>query len=178
MPDTALKIKYMLGTRQYGWADAGRHDLLYAYDRLGKPELLFAKIEDEAIEAQVKKLEKSKLAKTPPPEAKPIVSFDDFTKMDIRIGTIIHAEKMPKSKKLLKLTVDTGLDKRTVLSGIAEHFTPEEVVGKQVTLLANLAPRPMMGIESQGMILMAEDRDGSLHFVQPTDVVGNGSTVR
>ena len=105
------------------------------------------------------------------------IAFDDFAKLDIRIGTVLTAEKMEKSAKLLKLTVDTGLDKRTILSGIAQHYTPEEMVGKQVTLIANLAPRKMMGIESQGMILMAEDADGKLRLLQPLEKVSPGSTV-
>ncbi len=105
------------------------------------------------------------------------VTFDDFAKLDIRVGRVLTAEKMPKSDKLLKLTVDTGVDKRTVLSGIAKHYTPEEMVGKQVTLIANLAPRKMMGIESQGMILMAEDGDGKLRLLQPNEVVMPGAVV-
>jgi methionyl-tRNA synthetase len=105
------------------------------------------------------------------------VTIDDFSKLDIRVGKVLAAEKMEKSDKLLKLTVDTGVDQRTVLSGIAKHYTPEEMVGKQVTLIANLAPRKMMGIESQGMILMAEDADGKLRLLQPNEVVNPGSTV-
>jgi methionyl-tRNA synthetase len=109
--------------------------------------------------------------------AKAEVTFDEFSKMDIRIGKILKAEKVEKSKKLLKLEVDTGIDKRTVMSGIAEHFSPEEVVGKQVTILVNLAPRKIMGVESQGMILMAEDKDGSLKLVSPASEVSAGSGV-
>jgi methionyl-tRNA synthetase len=105
------------------------------------------------------------------------ITIDDFTKLDIRVGKVLTAERMEKSNKLLKLTVDTGVDQRTVLSGIAQHYSPEEMVGKQVTLIANLAPRKMMGIESQGMILMAEDADGKLRLVQPNEVVQPGSTV-
>ena len=108
---------------------------------------------------------------------KPEITFDDFSKLDIRIGKVLAAEKMEKSNKLLKLTIDTGVDKRTVLSGIAQHFSPEEMVGKQVTLIANLAPRKMMGIESQGMVLMAEDGDGKLNLVQTSDIVSPGSVV-
>ena len=111
------------------------------------------------------------------PEAKNTVSFDDFMKMDIRIGKILEAEKVAKSNKLLKMKVDTGLDQRTIVSGIAKYFKPEEVIGKQVSVLANLAPRKIMGVESQGMILLAEDQDGKLVFVAPDDEVTNGSTV-
>ena len=108
---------------------------------------------------------------------KDIITFDDFMKMDIRLGQILKAEKVEKSNKLLKMYVDTGLDKRTIVSGIAKYFTPEEVIGKQVSVLANLAPRKIMGVESQGMILLAEDHDGKLVFVTPEDVVINGSGV-
>jgi methionyl-tRNA synthetase len=111
------------------------------------------------------------------PTLKDTIAFDDFAKMDIRIGEIVAAEKMEKSKKLLKLQVNDGFVIRTILSGIAEHFTPEDLVGKQVTFLANLAPRKMMGIESEGMILMAEDADGSLALVQPNKQIWNGGTV-
>ncbi|MFO0332842.1 MAG: methionine--tRNA ligase, partial [Bacteroidota bacterium] len=120
---------------------------------LGAPTLLFEKIEDEVINAQIKKLNDNKkameLANQPAEPAKPEISFDDFQKMDIRVGTILQAERVEKSKKLLKLQVDTGIDTRTVMSGIAEHFSPEEVTGKQVTILVNLAPRKIMGVESQ-----------------------------
>ncbi len=108
---------------------------------------------------------------------KPEITFDDFSKLDIRIGKVLAAEKMEKSNKLLKLTIDTGVDKRTVLSGIAQHFSPEEIVGKQVTLIANLAPRKMMGIESQGMVLMAEDGDGKLKLLQPSEIIAPGAVV-
>ena len=108
---------------------------------------------------------------------KPEITFDDFSKLDIRIGKVLAAEKMEKSNKLLKLTIDTGVDKRTVLSGIAQHFSPEEMVGKQVTLIANLAPRKMMGIESQGMVLMAEDGDGTLKLLHPSEITTPGAVV-
>jgi methionyl-tRNA synthetase len=143
--------------------------------------LLFEKIEDEVIEVQIKKLMDTKkeveLASQPVAPAKHEITFDDFSKLDIRIGKIVEAEKVEKSKKLLKLKVDTGIDVRTVMSGIAEHFTPETVLGKQVTILVNLAPRKIMGIESQGMILMAEDKDGKLRLLQPSEVVAQGSTI-
>ena len=105
------------------------------------------------------------------------ISYDDFSKLDIRIGKVLAAEKMEKSNKLLKLTIDTGIDKRTVLSGIAQHYTPEEIVGKQVTLIVNLAPRKMMNIESQGMVLMAEDSEGKLKLLQPSEIVSPGAIV-
>lgn len=108
---------------------------------------------------------------------KPEITFDDFAKLDIRIGKILEAEPMPKSKKLLKFLIDDGLEKRTILSGIAEHFSPEEMIGRQVTFIANLAPRKMMGVESNGMILMAEDKDGSLSLLQPHKEVWSGATV-
>ncbi|MFM7328914.1 MAG: methionine--tRNA ligase subunit beta, partial [Bacteroidota bacterium] len=111
------------------------------------------------------------------PPAKEIIQYDDFAKMDIRIGTILSAERVAKSTKLLKLQVDTGLDRRTVMSGIAAHFSPEELPGRQVTLLANLAPRMIMGVESQGMILMAEDHEGKLRLLSPGEAVNPGSTV-
>jgi methionyl-tRNA synthetase len=142
---------------------------------------MFEKIEDNVIQAQVDKLERTREANAGPASniapLKSQIQFDDFMKLDMRVGTITAAEKMPKSKKLLKLTVDTGLDVRTVLSGIAEHFGADEVVGKQVTILANLAPRKMMGVESQGMILMAENEDGSLHFMQPGEAIVNGAVI-
>ena len=117
------------------------------------------------------------LAATPAEPAKPEVSFDEFSKMDIRIAKILKAERVEKSKKLLKLQVDTGMDVRTVMSGIAEYFTPEEMIGKQVTILVNLAPRKIMGVESQGMILMASDKDGKLRMLQPSEAVAQGSKV-
>ncbi|WP_439558829.1 methionine--tRNA ligase [Dyadobacter sp.] len=180
LPFTAAKISEQLGLKGT-WADAGKADLLAAGQPVLEAKLLFEKIEDHIIEKQVQKLHDAKRmneleSKTVTP-VKPEIQFDDFAKMDIRIATILEAENVPKSKKLLKLLVDIGLEKRTVLSGIAEHFKAEEVIGKKVLYLANLAPRKMMGMESQGMILMAEDRDGSLAFVQPGKDVWNGGTV-
>lgn len=138
--------------------------------------MLFDKIEDDVIKVQIDKLNQTKnlmeLALKMVPMVKDTIEFDDFAKMDIRIGEIVAAEKMEKSKKLLKLTVNDGIKTRTILSGIAEYFKPEEVIGKQVSFLANLAPRKMMGLESDGMILMAEDADGSLAFVQPDKKYG------
>ena len=171
----------MLNLNANTWNNAGTIDLLKAGDTLNPAELLFEKIEDATIEAQVKKLEDTKQANIlANAEVKPLkenVSFDDFAKMDIRVATIIAAEKVAKTKKLLKLTLNTGIDERTVVSGIAEHFAPEDIIGQQVSLLANLAPREIKGIVSQGMILMAEDADGKLKFVQPGSAVSAGSIV-
>ena len=143
--------------------------------------LLFEKIEDDVIERQLQKLHDKKKSMEPATvEVKPLkpeITFDDFSKLDIRIGKVLAAEKMEKSNKLLKLTIDTGVDKRTVLSGIAQHYTPEEMIGKQVTLIANLAPRKMMGIESQGMVLMAENADGKLTLLKPSEAVYSGAVI-
>ena len=155
--------------------------MISAGSALQNPGLLFEKIEDEAVQKQVDKLVQTKtqmdLASKSVPALKETIAFDDFAKMDIRIGEIISAEKMEKSKKLLKLQVNDGFVTRTILSGIAEHFSPEDLLGKQVTFLANLAPRKMMGIDSEGMILLAEDADGSLALVQPDKKIWNGGTV-
>jgi len=164
------------------WDKAGDIDLLDAGHQLKKPSLLFEQIDDKAIEAQVQRLLDTKkaneVAEHQSAPQKETITFDDFTKMDIRVGTILAAEKVAKTKKLLKLTVDTGIDTRTVVSGIAEFFKAEEIIGKQVSILVNLAPRKLRGIESQGMILMAENADGRLVFVAPTDVVKQGSEVK
>ncbi|WP_188770511.1 methionine--tRNA ligase [Emticicia aquatilis] len=168
---------------KYNWLDAGRIDLVPNSQPLANEldNYLFEKIEDDVIEKQVKKLQESKrmneLENAKVPALKETIQYDDFAKMDIRIGTILEAEKLPKSDKLLKFLVDDGFEKRTILSGIAKHFSPEEMIGKQVTFLANLAPRKMMGIESNGMILMAENRDGSLALLQPHKEVWNGGPV-
>ena len=170
----------MLNSQKKSW-DAASQPLLPAGHTLGSSALLFQKIEDDVIEAQRQKLINRAAAMSPTNiqllPAKDQIQFEDFSKMDIRIGTILSAEKVEKSKKLLKLQVDTGLDQRTVMSGIAEHFQPEELIGKQVTLLANLAPRKIMGVESQGMILMAEDSEGKLRLLQPSASVNPGSAV-
>ncbi|MEK6780447.1 MAG: methionine--tRNA ligase [Bacteroidota bacterium] len=181
LPFTSRKLKDMLALGIFNWSQAGSENLLVEGEPLGEATLLFEKIEDEVIGIQIKKLMDTKkeveLASQPVLPSKAEISFDDFSKMDIRIGKIIEAEKVEKSKKLLKLKVDTGMDVRTVMSGIAEHFTPEEVTGKLVTLLVNLAPRKIMGVDSQGMILMAEDKDGKLKLLQPSEVVNPGATV-
>lgn len=182
LPFTSQKIYGMLNIPVLTWGQAGSVNLIPDGQVFGAAEILFSQIEDATIQAQVKKLEDSKKAnelasKTVAP-AKEAVTFDDFQKMDIRVATILAAEAVPKTQKLLKLTLDTGLDQRTVVSGIAEHYKPEEIIGKQVCLLANLAPRDIKGISSQGMILMAENIDGKLTFVSPTTLITNGGTVR
>ena len=181
LPFTAAKIQEQLGLSGKTWQDAGNADLLTPRQPVLEGKLLFEKIEDSVIEKQVQKLHDAKRlneleGKTVLP-VKPEIQYDDFAKMDVRVATILEAENVPKSKKLLKLLIDIGSEQRTVLSGISEHFKAEEVIGKKVLYLANLAPRKMMGMESHGMILMAEDRDGSLAFVQPGKDVWNGGTV-
>lgn len=192
MPFTAKKICHMLKVvdRILDWENAGSLKLVSVGYSLRPPEILFKKVEDEQVAAQVEQLyarrvkaAEEKAAEAPVAEkiiaeAKAVIEFDDFAKLDLRVGTILEAEKVAKADKLLKLLVDIGTEKRTVVSGIAMHFTPEEVIGKQVTLVANLAPRKMRGIESQGMILMAENAAGKLVFVNPDAKVDAGSEVR
>ncbi|AWM34820.1 methionine--tRNA ligase [Hymenobacter nivis] len=181
LPESAEKLGAMLGLEAGPWATAGRPNALVAGHQLREPALLFAKIEDATVEAQVQKLLDTKqanlLANSLVAEAKPEVSFDDFQKMDLRVGTVVAAEKVAKTKKLLKLIVDVGLEQRTIVSGIAEHFTPEELIGQQVQVLLNLLPRELKGIQSQGMLLMAENADGSLALMQPGKPVRNGSGI-
>jgi methionyl-tRNA synthetase len=182
LPFSAKKLRDMLGMDDFLWENLGRTDLLKAGHQLSTPELLFEKIEDEAIEAQIQKLlatKKANEAKERKAEpAKENISYEDFTKMDIRVGTILEAELVPKTSKLMKLKIDTGIDQRTIISGIAEHFKIEEVIGRQVSVLVNLEPRTLRGIESQGMILMAENIDGTLEFIQPSQSVTNGSAIK
>lgn len=181
LPFTAEKLRKQLNLEHKGWSEAGKDDLIKTGTKIEEAELLFEKIEDSVVEAQVNKLLETKrqneLEGKQVSPLKEEINFDDFAKLDIRIGKILEAEPMPKSKKLLKFLIDDGLEKRTILSGIAEHFSPEEMIGKQVTFIANLAPRKMMGIESNGMILMAEDKDGSLSLLQPHKEVWSGATV-
>ncbi|WP_199139864.1 methionine--tRNA ligase [Pedobacter sp. ASV12] len=182
LPFTADKLMKMLNYGGHTWEDAGSIHLLKRGHQLNEPQLLFSKIEDEEVQAQIDKLNNSKAANaqasaTVAP-AKDNINFDQFGAMDIRVATIIAAEKVEKTKKLLKLTVNTGLDERTVVSGIAEYYQPEEIIGQQVSLLVNLAPREIKGIVSQGMILMAEDAEGKLTFVAPTAQFGNGSVIK
>ena len=184
LPFTTEKLQQQLGLNANDkgvWQSAGRADLLPDGAVIGEAFLLFEKIEDSVIEKQIQKLHDAKkmneLATKSVPALKPTVQFDDFSKLDLRIGTILEAEKVPKSDKLLKFLVDDGFEKRTILSGIAKHFTPEEMIGRQVTFIANLAPRKIMGQESNGMILMAEDRDGSLSLLQPHKEVWAGASI-
>jgi methionyl-tRNA synthetase len=181
LPFTSIKIFDMLGIEPVGWEEAKKDFIITEGHQTRKPYLLFEKIEDSVVELQVKKLENTRdnnmeEAKSYPPVGSEI-AYDDFAKLDMRVGKILSAEKIEKSKKLLKLQVDIGVEERTVLSGIADQFSPDEVVGKKVILLANLQPRKMMGIESEGMILMSEDKDGVNRFLTPDGEADNGSTI-
>jgi len=182
LPFTAQKLQKMLNINNKNWADGGRHDLLKAGAPLNPAEYLFEKIEDETIAKQVQKLEDTKkqneVANAEAVPAKEDVSFDDFQKMDIRVVTVLEAEKVAKTKKLLKLKVNTGVDTREIISGIAEYYQPEDLVGKQVLMLINLAPKNIKGVDSHGMVLMAENADGALSIMQPQKKVKEGSTVK
>jgi methionyl-tRNA synthetase len=182
LPFTSDKLYKMLNLSNKTWDAAGDADFLKEGHQLNKPEFLFVRIEDSEVEAQVQKLldtkKQNELAEVKATPAKKEIEFDDFMKMDIRTGTILEAEKVAKTKKLLKLKIDTGIDQRTVVSGIAEYYEPQDIIGKQVSILVNLKPRKLRGIESQGMILMAEDKDGKLVFVAPEQKVSNGSEVK
>lgn len=183
MPFSAAKMISMLAVEKYSWEQMGQMDLVAAGHTIGKAELLFEKIEDETIQKQLDKLAAIKEANLAAEKAQEVeaqkdnVSFDDFQKMDIRVSTILKAEKVAKTKKLLKLLVDTGIDQREIISGIAEHFTPEELVGQQVLVLVNLEPRELKGTLSRGMILMAEDATGKLRLLQPNETTHNGAIV-
>ena len=172
----------MLRMEGCNWDRLGDRDLLAAGHRLADPELLFEKIEDSAIEAQIQKLLDTKKAneqaacKANP--VKPTIAFDDFEKLDIRVGTVLECKKVPKADKLLQFLIDDGLEKRTIVSGIAKFYQPEELVGRQLCFIANLAPRKLKGIESQGMILSAEDFDGALSVITPLREVKPGSEVK
>ena len=190
LPFTSEKLKRMLQLGSITWENLKTNatELLKTGHRIGVAELLFEKIEDAAIEKQLQRLENTKLANKQEAQAngetevapqKELISYDDFAKMDIRIGTILEAEKMPKADKLLILKVDTGIDKRTIVSGIAQSFAPEEIIGKKVTVLVNLAPRKLRGVESQGMILMVENSEGKYTFINPdADGITNGTEVK
>ena len=183
MPFSAAKILRMLAAEKFSWERLGATDLVAAGHRIGRAELLFEKIDDEAIQRQLDKLAATKAANEAAEAAQNIEQqkdsciFDEFQKMDIRVSTILSAEKVAKTKKLLKLTVDTGIDRREIVSGIAEHFTPEELVGRQVLVLVNLEPRELKGILSRGMILMAEDASGKLRLLSPGEPCTNGAVV-
>jgi len=188
LPNTAKKMIYMMKVveKMLDWENAGKIKLLSVGYALRAPELLFRKIEDDEIKYQVEKL-KAGLIKMEEPKMeetksaivnlKPEIQFDDFSKIDLKVGTIVTAEKVEKADKLLKLSIDLGFETRTIVSGIALHFKPEDIIGKQVVVVANLAPRKMRGIESNGMILMAEDKEGKLHFVNPDGITNNGAPV-
>jgi methionyl-tRNA synthetase len=199
LPFTAHKLHQMLNSSQFnwGWTDAGNAALLSSGHQLGEAQLLFDKIEDDVIAAQVEKLNQTRVEKPAAQKVKtitaeapkptenkteageaPLITFDDFAKIDLRIGTILTAERVEKADKLLKLTVDLGYEIRTIASGIAQFFQPEELIGLQVSVVANLAPRKIRGIESKGMILLSEDKEGKLHFVSPRELTDNGSAVK
>ena len=188
LPDTAKKMLGMMKVvdKILDWENAGSVKLLSVGYSLREPQLLFRKIEDAEIAAQVEKLKaglikpnESKVEETQPqtPNDKPEIVYDDFAKIDLKVGTIVSAEKVEKADKLLKLQIELGTETRTIVSGIALHYQPEAIIGKQVVVVANLAPRKMRGIESNGMILMAEDKDGKLHFVSPENMINAGSSV-
>ena len=181
MPFSSQKLREFMNIDVIDWAKMG-DGVIPAEHELGEAGLLFEKIEDATIQAQIDKLLATKkaneMASVKAAPAKENIQYEDFMKMDIRVGKIIAAEKVAKTKKLMKLTVDTGIDERTIVSGIAEHYTPEEVIGRQVSVLVNLEPKPLKGIVSQGMILMAENADGTLSFVSPDKEVKPGSEVR
>ena len=184
-PFAADKLKKMLGV-ELNWDMLGGESIVPEGHNIGKAELLFTKVEDEQIQIQLDRLEKiraereaeakAEAAKQVAPQ-KEECGFEDFEKMDIRTATVLDAERVPKTDKLLKLTIDTGMDKRIIVSGIAEYYSPEEMVGKQICILANLKPRTIRGIESHGMILMAKQGDGKMRFITPQDAVANGAVV-
>jgi methionyl-tRNA synthetase len=182
LPFSMEKLRILINLNELKWENAGKQNLLPPGHMINKAELLFDKIEDEEITRQINKLLATKKtneennSKTTP--GKEPVTFDDFTKIDIRTATILEAEKVPKTTKLLKLRIDTGIDIRTIVSGIAEYYEPESIVGKQISIVANLEPRKIKGIESKGMILMAEDKNGKLVMVAPAEMVSNGSMIK
>jgi methionyl-tRNA synthetase len=182
LPFSMEKLRGWINLSKLPWSEAGNSGLLTAGHMINKPGLLFKKIEDEEITRQMDKLQSTKdaneksEAKTVP--SKESVTFDDFAKIDIRTATILEAEKVPKTTKLLKLKIDTGIDIRTIVSGIAEYYSPEDIIGRQISIVANLEPRKIKGIESQGMILMAEDKDGKLVMVTASEKVSNGSMIK
>lgn len=182
LPFSAAKLRRMLNMQQCDWARLGHTDILPVGQELGKAELLFEKIEDSAIDAQIEKLQATKKAnelknhQTAP--VRENIEFETFGKLDIRVGKVLECQKVPKADKLLQFKIDDGLGGRTIVSGIAKHYAPEDLVGKNVCFVANLAPRKLKGIESQGMILSAEDADGRLVVITPADEVKPGSEVK
>lgn len=189
LPFSAEKLRNILGMEKASWESLAGSAILEEGHQLNQPELLFSKIEDETIKIQTDRLArikeenkakeeaKAKAAAPAYAPAKEECTFDDFMKMDIRTATVLEAERVPKTDKLLKLTIDTGLDRRVIVSGIAEYYSPEEMVGKQICILANLAPRKIKGIESKGMILMAKEENGKMRIVSPEEKLGNGATI-
>jgi len=184
LPFTATKLSRILKIdSKIDWKTVSEtSELIAEGHQIGEAELLFSKIEDEEIQKQMDKLEATKTANIAENKVvehqKETIQYEDFAKMDLRVGTILEAEKMPKANKLLILKIDTGIDVRTIVSGIAESFSPEEIIGKRVTVLVNLAPRNLRGVESQGMILMTTNAEGKLVFVNPdVDGVSNGETI-
>lgn len=182
LPFSMDKLRHFLNMDRLDWRDLGSTEIMVHGTKLNPSHLLFEKIEDPVIEKQINKLlqtkkENEKASAVARP-AKANINYDQFDAMDVRVGTVLEAERVPKTKKLLKLKIDTGIDQRTVVSGIAEYYTPEEMVGKQVCILVNLEPKPLIGIESQGMILCAQDADGALVLVSPVVKVKNGSEVK
>ena len=183
LPQSSEKLLGMLQISLPAWADLGRSDLLSEGHQLGQASLLFEKIEDEVIEAQIAKLQATKAANDAAEAKAPAVgediTFDDFTKLDLRVGTVLECQKVPKADKLLQFRIDDGLGGRTIVSGIAQHYSPEELVGKQVCFIANLPPRKLRGIESQGMILSAEDyTTGALRLITPMELLATGSQIK
>lgn len=186
LPHTTQKLSYMLNMKSRNWEDLGSDSILLPGHKINDARLLFEKIEDEAIDHQLAKLEalKPKVEETPEESSKAEITpikdectYDEFMKMDIRTATVLEAERVPKTDKLLKLLIDTGVDQRTIVSGIAEYYTPEEILGKQICILANLAPRKIKGIESKGMILMAKEENGKMRIVTPEEKLANGSCI-
>lgn len=183
LPFTTEAIRNIINLEKLNWNHAGASNLLEPGHKLGEPSLLFEKIEDSVIDEQLSKLAATKEANlrnehiSVEPQ-KSAISYDNFDKMDIRIGTVLEAERVPKTQKLLKLKVDTGIDTRTLVSGIAEYYSPEEIIGKQVSILVNLEPRKIKGIESHGMILMASDSTGKMKLVSPSECITNGATIK
>jgi len=182
MPYTAEKLRDLLNINKLNWELAGKLDILSAGHEVSKPKHLFQKIEDETVDKQVEKLKEARRRKEQEAQgiqpAKENISFEDFTKLDIRVGEILEAERVPKTRKLMQLKIDTGLDQRTVVAGIAEQFNPEDIKGKQVSIAVNLEPKKIKGIQSQGMILMAEDSEGNLTFLSPGNKTQKGAVVR
>lgn len=182
LPFSSEKLRQMLNMKEFNWEDLGHTDLLEEGHQLAKAELLFEKIDDSVVEAQVQKLEDRKKENAEKNyranEIRQTIEFSDFEKLDIRVGTVLECQKVPKADKLLQFLIEDGLDKRTIVSGIAKHYNPEELIGKQVCFVANLAPRKLKGIESQGMILSAENVDGSLAVISPSKEVKPGSEVK